>query len=381
MIKFYTSRLLNRVEKTTINGKDKTSFYTEISTGVSVGSRMFIANGNYDTDTFIKEERFKKFVDGYRVLKSENNKLTLDIDWTGLPPSGDLLDGNPINIWVVRTKSEFDYLDSILVDLYDTRCSKFELGITSHVIYTENLVFANQFLIKGFWAKDGANWKLISSHFDGGFINYFEQKWELYGYTTNYKIKIRNHGFVYKNREFIKDATYFFNNPVWLYDKRISNCFISKLNFRDGFFSGTFWDGIFGSTDKKLEFGAKWYSGITLNSTITGSQILDKTPQGQQIGRGFLENNVINFYSDKSREDGYGLSYFFDSTIESAQIYTGNFINCNFGCDLNPEVTDIIPTTTTPCLEFGNCCTTTTTTTSTSTTSTTTICPCCKVGQ
>ena len=137
---------------------------------------MFILNGNYDSNDFIRKSRYGKFVDGYRVLRSEANKLTLDIDWTGFPPTGDALSGNSINIWVVRTKSEFDYLDSILVDLYDTRCSKFEYRITSNVIYTENLVFTNQFFIKGFWAKDGNTWKLISTHFDQGFINYFLPK-------------------------------------------------------------------------------------------------------------------------------------------------------------------------------------------------------------
>ena len=377
MIKFYSSRLLNKVERTTISGVAKTSFFTEISTGVSPGTRMFILNGNYDSNDFIRKSRYGKFVDGYRVLRSEANKLTLDIDWTGLPPTGDALSGNSINIWVVRTKSEFDYLDSILVDLYDTRCSKFEYRITSNVIYTENLVFTNQFFIKGFWAKDGNTWKLISTHFDQGFINYFLPKWTDYGYSTNYKIKIRNHGFVYKNQEFIKGATYFFNNPVWLYDIQVANSFISRLNFRDGLFKGTFKDGLFGSNEKKLLFEAKWMSGITINSQIKDSQIRTKSQVGENVTLGFVQDNIINFFSDKSNNDSYGLSYFFDSTIESAQIYAGNFINCNFACDLNPEVTDIIPTTTTNCLQYGNCCTTTTTTTSTSTTSTTTLCPCC----
>jgi hypothetical protein len=377
MIKFYSSRLLNKVEKTTISGVAKTSFFTEISTGVSIGTRLFISNGNYDSNNFIQKSRFGKFVDGYRVLRSETNKLTLDIDWSGLPPVGDALLGNPINIWVVRTKSEFDYLNTILVDLYDTRCSKFEYRITSNVIYTENLVFTNQFFIKGFWAKDGGTWKLISTHFDQGFINYFLPKWSDYGYSTNYKIKIRNHGFVYKNQEFIKGATYFFNNPVWLYDISVDNSFISRLNFRDGYFRGNFKDGIFGSSDKKLTFEANWISGITINSQIKDSQIKTKSQVGESVTLGFVQDNIINFFSDKSNNDSYGLSYFFDSTIESAQIYAGNFINCNFACDLNPEVTDIIPTTTTGCLQYGNCCTTTTTTTSTSTTSTTTFCPCC----
>ena len=377
MIKFYSSRLLNKVEKTTISGVAKTSFFTEISTGVSIGTRLFISNGNYDSNNFIQKSRFGKFVDGYRVLRSETNKLTLDIDWSGLPPVGDALLGNPINIWVVRTKSEFDYLNTILVDLYDTRCSKFEYRVTSNVIYTENLVFTNQFFIKGFWAKDGGTWKLISTHFDQGFINYFLPKWSDYGYSTNYKIKIRNHGFVYKNQEFIKGATYFFNNPVWLYDISVANSFISRLNFRDGYFRGNFRDGIFGSSDKKLTFEANWISGITINSQIKDSQIRTKSQIGESVTLGFVQDNIINFFSDKSNNDSYGLSYFFDSTIESAQIYAGNFINCNFACDLNPEVTDIIPTTTTGCLQYGNCCTTTSTTTSTSTTSTTTFCSCC----
>ena len=90
MIKFYSSRLLNKVEKTTISGVAKTSFFTEISTGVSIGTRLFISNGNYDSNNFIQKSRFGKFVDGYRVLRSETNKLTKvgtlkQVDWAFTP--------------------------------------------------------------------------------------------------------------------------------------------------------------------------------------------------------------------------------------------------------------------------------------------------------
>jgi len=373
MIKFYTSRLLDLVEKTSIGGVDYTSFFTEISLGVPSGSRLFIINGNYDSNNLLQEDRFLSGGDGYRVLLADNNRLTLSIPWTGRGISSDLSQGNPINIWVVNTITEFNYLDSILVDIYPQRCSKFEKGKTLNIIYTQNLVFSGQFFIRAFWAKNQGVWQMVSNSFDDGFNNYFDSIFDQESW--NGKIKIRNGGFVYKGTEFIKGATYFWSNPRWIYDIVNTPCFISKLNFRGGYFDGDFYDGVFGQLDRKLIFSSNWYSGVAFNSEIKSSSVRTKSTLGENVSKAFLESNQINFFSDKSNNDGYGLSYFFDSTIESGEIYFGNFINCNFTCNLNPEVTDILQITTVGCLEYGTCCDTTTSTTTT-TTSTTTLCEC-----
>jgi hypothetical protein len=37
----------------------KTLFYTEVNSGLKVGDRVFIINGNYDSDLLIKQNKYK----------------------------------------------------------------------------------------------------------------------------------------------------------------------------------------------------------------------------------------------------------------------------------------------------------------------------------
>ena len=55
--KFYSSKLLNYVEPVDISGFRKTVFYSEINTNFNVGDRVFILNGNYDSNDFISQDK------------------------------------------------------------------------------------------------------------------------------------------------------------------------------------------------------------------------------------------------------------------------------------------------------------------------------------
>ena len=86
-------RLLNWVEPYDISGVRKTLFYTEVNTNFQVGDRVYIVNGNSDNDSLIKKDKYKKGRDGYKILKVEQCKVVLDIDYTGaLPYNDDSLD-------------------------------------------------------------------------------------------------------------------------------------------------------------------------------------------------------------------------------------------------------------------------------------------------
>jgi hypothetical protein len=77
--KFYTSKLLNWVEPIEIAGKLKTVFYSELNNNFNIGDRVFILNGNYDSDGFITTNKYSKFSDGYRVLGRDGIRIILDI--------------------------------------------------------------------------------------------------------------------------------------------------------------------------------------------------------------------------------------------------------------------------------------------------------------
>ena len=84
--RFYTSKLLNYVEPVTIGGFTKTVFYSEYGTNFNVGDRVFILNGNYDSNSYISSDKYGIFTDGYRVLGVDGCRIVLDLDYTGVLP-------------------------------------------------------------------------------------------------------------------------------------------------------------------------------------------------------------------------------------------------------------------------------------------------------
>ena len=82
--KYVSPRLINWVEPYEVSGIKKTLFYTEVNSNLQVGDKVFIINGNYDNNSLIKKDKYKRGRDGYKVLKVENCKIVLDIDYTGV---------------------------------------------------------------------------------------------------------------------------------------------------------------------------------------------------------------------------------------------------------------------------------------------------------
>ena len=84
--KSFSPRIINWVEPYEIKGINKTLFYTEVNSGLKVGDRVFILNGNYDSDSLIISDKYKKGRDGYKILFVDNCQIVLDIDYTGVLP-------------------------------------------------------------------------------------------------------------------------------------------------------------------------------------------------------------------------------------------------------------------------------------------------------
>ena len=82
-------KLLNWVEPYKIAGIDYTLFYTEVNSGFSIGDRVFIINGTYDSNLLITSDKYKKGHDGYKVLFVDKCQVVLDIEFNGSLPSNE----------------------------------------------------------------------------------------------------------------------------------------------------------------------------------------------------------------------------------------------------------------------------------------------------
>ncbi len=135
---FYTSTLLNYVEPTLISGVYKTTFYTELNTNVNIGDKVFILNGNYDSDASIVD-RYSNMSNGYTVLEVDKCKVTLDISYTNTQPYTDENIDNFIKVYHVRSQREFDYVNKLFISTYpDFQYNKFELNYTNYIIYADD---------------------------------------------------------------------------------------------------------------------------------------------------------------------------------------------------------------------------------------------------
>jgi hypothetical protein len=104
---YVSPRLLNWVEPYEVSGQRKTLFYSEVNTNFSVGDMVYIVNGNYDNNSLIEKDKYKKGRDGYRILKIDNCKIVLDIDYTGVLPHNDDPIDNYIKVYYVENEESF----------------------------------------------------------------------------------------------------------------------------------------------------------------------------------------------------------------------------------------------------------------------------------
>lgn len=159
-------RLLNWVEPYEISGERKTLFYTEVNTNFQVGDRVYIVNGNYDNDSLIKKDKYKKGRDGYKVLKMDNCKIVLDIDYTGvLPYNNDSFD-DYIKIYYIDNDEKFLNANRQIT----TRGGKFDYKFN---YYQNNIAFIDKDL-KGI---DGWGLNAGVSGTPGFFVREERQGW------------------------------------------------------------------------------------------------------------------------------------------------------------------------------------------------------------
>jgi hypothetical protein len=348
--KFYSSRLLNYVERVDVGGYAKTAFYTEVNTNLKPGDKIFILNGNYDSDEFIDQDRYAKYVDGYRVISIDRCRIVLDIDYVGLKPYETDNIENFIKIWNVKSLRDLLYYDSISVDSYnDRRVSKFEWRLSNNILFSPSTYNVTRpdtstyslDVSNNFWAKrSNGKWQNITSDFNSDTFSisptasgsYFSTG---YNQINNGRLFIYGEDFTYNNNLFRQRNIYKFQNGEWIIDIKYQQPVISKLNFRDGRFRGNHFDGVWGTYQKSLSWSgsqSNWLSGAFVNSTWLNGNLNSKSTIASQSFYAQIDHTGLPIQtSDFSNNKGQGYNYILDSNIRSAIISDGNFINCNIG--------------------------------------------------
>lgn len=290
----FSSGLLNYVESVNINGYQKTVFYSEFATNFVVGDKVFIVNGNYDSNNLIQENLFTSETDGYSVLAIDRCRITLDIDYTGdLPFSSDNLD-NYIKVYNVTSQREFDYINTLTMNSYNNIYSKFEWGLSNNIIFVSSSFNGGSSVIDTYSGIDsylspvpGFYQKLSST---GAWVNisinsipFTTTGSPTYSLTNNNKLLIvGKDNITYNSQIFKSNGIYTFDTSLnkWVFDVTSNKAYISKLNFRHGKFNGVWNDGIFGTYLDQIDWdslAAKWNSGIFINSNWKNGTINSKT--------------------------------------------------------------------------------------------------------
>ena len=350
---FYSSKLVNYIESFEVDGNLKSVFFSEVSTNVNVGDRVFILNGNYDSGEFIKNNKYKKYSDGYRVLAVEGCRIVLDINFTGIKPFESYTTKNFIYVHHIQSQKEFDYINTLAVSIdgNKTIINNFSGTVnpnTSNLkLNLQSIIFASKAFNggsnvdyqytnvtnEGFWAcvSDGITntWFDVT---DKILSNSIEQN---PNYSTSGDIYIIGEDIYYQDYFFRERGIYKYENYAWVFDTRYYPAYISKVNFRFGKFRGNFNDGVFGTYLRKNTWeDAKWNSGVFLNSVWKNGLMNSKHTIDELSYNCFfkLVGSISTIFQtlDATNNRGFGYNFIEDSIFETFVITNGNFKNCNF---------------------------------------------------
>lgn len=353
--RFYTSKLLNYVEPVTIGGFTKTVFYSEYGTNFNVGDRVFILNGNYDSNSYISSDKYGIFTDGYRVLGVDGCRIVLDLDYTGVLPFEEVPFGTGtdyVRVTHVSSQREFDYVDSLIVPLKSGSFSPSpgpngmwsnflgDLIGTTASLYNNEIIYSSgtfSSVTPGFWVKDSSGfWQNISVQFDSNFIVSGNPD-----FTPGY-LYVVGEDFTRLGKTFRQRVSYKYGQSGWEVEGKFKEPIISKLNFRSGKFSGIHNDGSLGTDIKTVRWsGGTWNSGLMLNVEWISGTMNSKSYAGETIYKAVLRSNSVVQSVDTTNNQGFGMNFVLDSTFLRGIINNGNLENCNIGSSIGFPALDV----------------------------------------
>ena len=346
-------KLLNWVEPYQIAGIDYTLFYTEVNSGFSIGDRVFIINGTYDSNLLITNDKYKKGHDGYKVLFVDKCQVVLDIEFNGSLPSNEATEpsddfDNLVKVYYVKDQNDFIHVNRQIT----TRGENFDYRFNqnqNNIIFTDNpYSYASTgpwgeslgLVGTGFFIKSGtSSWISISNDFMAGSYSIATAS------GASNKVVILNNSFEYNGYKFQENLVYSYETigtqSSWQVNVKHENKnvpLISKSNFRNGTFNGSWNGGIYGSNDKKIIWASTssiWNSGTLLNTIWEKGIMESKQSQPQSYIAEF--DNIVGTFgapyqkSTNPDNDGYGYNFVINSEIRNAIINNGNVSNSILG--------------------------------------------------
>jgi hypothetical protein len=345
-------RLLNYVEPYIISGVRKTLFYTEVNSGLKIGDRVFIINGNYDSDLLIKEDKYKRGRDGYKVLFVDNCRIVLDYDYTGMLPWIEENLDNFVKVHYVETKSDFESVNRQLTTRNGFIDYKFNL-YNNNFIFTKNTFASNSgpewginggITQSGFFVRDDQNvlsngtysWNNITSSFILGSFSYAESPINY----NNGRLKVLGGSFTFSNfsRSFKENFVYKYEvgptQSLWVVDVKYSRPILTKGNFRDGDFDGVWNVGLFGRQDKKIIWTGKkstWNTGTLLNTNWTKGTFNSKFTLDESYFCEYDQYGIPNQKQNGPNNNGRGFNFIIDSDLNRSTVENATLINAVIG--------------------------------------------------
>ena len=359
--KSFSPKLLNWVEPYTIGGVRYTLFYTEVNHGLSVGNRVFIINGNYDSDLLIKSDKYKKGRDGYKVLFVDKCQVVLDIEYNGTLPVESQSVDDFINLFYIKNEGDFKHANRHIT----TKGGSFDYKFN---YYKNNIIYVDQDYTgfagwgenggltgsPGFYVRNGTySWTNITSEFITGSFSY-----ALTPGSISSRVKVNNGSFTFSIGpgfvEFEETSIYKFDMALepdanagtystWITDVRYEKPFITKGNFRGGNFKGNWNTGLFGRSDKKVIWEgdtSAFNSGTVLNAIWNKGKIDSLYTLSESYSTEFDQFGIPNQKSIGVNNNGKGYNFIVDSDILSSTIVNGTVINSTIGQSSTYSVVD-----------------------------------------
>lgn len=348
----FSPRLINWVEPYLISGYTKTLFYTEVNSGLKVGDRVFIANGNYDSNALIKKDKYKKGRDGYKVLYIDRCAIVLDIDYTGVLPYNSVTPEEFVNVYYIRNLQDFKHANRQITTkrgIFDYKFNPYNGNIIyadkdygAEIGWGETLGLTGS---PGFYVKNGTHsWTNITSQFISGSFSL------AVGATSSInKIKINNYSFTYSIgpsvTEFKEDYIYQWDMgfepdavpgtySTWINDITYNIPIISKGSFRDGLFYGVWNTGLFGTSEKRIKWTghpARWYNGTLLNTKWLSGKINSMYTLSESYITEFDNYGLPYQKVTNPDNNGKGYNFIISSELVSATIQNGTIIDTIIG--------------------------------------------------
>jgi hypothetical protein len=348
----FSPRLINWVESYEVKGILKTLFYTEINSALKVGDRVFIVNGNYDSDLLIESDKYKKGRDGYKVLYIDNCKVVLDINYTGVKPWKEDIIDNFIKVYYIRNQQEFLHANRQVTTrdgFFDYKFNRYQNTISFiDQDYTTFAISGARWGLNGgvvgspgFFVRNGRtqSWTNITTEFTDTTNITASYSYALSPiYYNNDRIKIMNGDFTYNGKQYKEGYVYkWIVGPTqsdWVVDVTYFQPLLSKNNFRDGDFDGIWNTGIFGRQNKQITWeGDKstWNTGTLLNTTWKKGTFNSLYNLVDSYFSGIDEYGLPYQKSKSYNNGGKGLNYIINSNIESSIINNGTIIRTVIG--------------------------------------------------